>query len=201
MRLAPRATMHAPLAFGAAAAQRSWMYHLPAAPQQHFAGYPGGAMLPGAGSMYASPPLMGHRPVEPPVTYAAPMMIPMHQPCMQQMMYYGSAPEPSPAHASATSLSAPTTPAGQFSRQVIQLPPAVSERSAPEAKPQVGFSSTSVQDVDFDLAPPPPPPACAPTLPHSCAPSRHHPAMPPPPSASPRVLGGVVEPGEKGFGS
>lgn len=143
----------------------------------------------------------GHRFAEPPVTYATPMMLPMQQPyqqqpyqqqqCVQQFVVYGSGPEPSmPAMSSAVCLPPQAMQSSQqFGRQVIQLPPAVSEQANAEGK--YHFPSAMAQELDFDLSPPPPPPAGAPTLPHLYTQTRQHTTLPPPPpSLSPRLQEG-----------
>lgn len=181
MRLAPRAVMHPPLGFGAPIPHRNWM--LPAAPQQPI-GFPCATMLPNAGPMFG-PSLMGHRP-EGTMTYATPVLMPMQQPCVQQFVVYGSGPEPSMASAALAGLPSHTMPTHQYSRQVIHLPPAVSEQASTDGMLQAAYSSAASQELDFELSPPPPP-VCSPNLPHSYASSQQHPALPPP-SVPPRLV-------------
>jgi len=189
MRLAPRATMHAaPFAFGASAAQRSWMYQPPHSAHQSMTGLACSTMASGVSSMLAPPPsLLGHRAPEAPVAYAAPMVMPMQQqPCMQQFVVYGTGLEQSIA---TPSTSAAMQGAQQFGRHVIQLPPAVSEQASVESKYQAPYPSALPQELDYELSPPPPPPVCPPHLPHICAATQQHAALPPtlPPLASPRL--------------
>merc|ERR1719203_961885 len=133
------------------------------------------------------PSLLGHRAPETPVGYAAPMMMPVQQQhCIQQYMVYGTGPEPSIA---ASSTAAAIQGAQQFGRHVIQLPPAVSEQASVDGKYQAPYPSAVPQELDYELSPPPPPPVCPPHLPHICATTQQHTALPPtlPPSASPRL--------------
>lgn len=181
MRLAPRAVMHPPLAFGAPLPHRNWM--LPTAPQQPM-GFPCTTMMPSAGSML-SPSLMGHRP-EGALAYATSVLMPVQQPCVQQFVVYGSGPEPSMASAALAGLPSQTMPTQQFGRQVIHLPPAVSEQASADGMLQVPFPAAAAQDMDFELSPPPPP-VCSPNLPHSYASAQQHPTLPPP-SAPPRLV-------------
>jgi len=180
MRLAPRA-MHAPLAFGAPVPSRSWMF--PPPPPQQQMGFPCATMVPSAGSMIG-PSLVGHRP-EGTFTYATPVLMPVQQPCVQQFLVYGTGPEHSVASGALAGLPSQAMPPQQYGRQVIHLPPAVSEQASIDGMLPAPFSSAA-PELDFELAPPPPP-VCSPNLPHSCASSQQHPTLPPP-SAPPRLV-------------
>lgn len=182
MRLAPRATMHAAqIPCGASIAHPSWMFQSPHSSLQHTATFACGPMAASLNPMLTpTASLMGHR-AEVPVTYPAPMMM-QHQTRVQQFVVYGTGPEPSLAVAGAAAAQG----SQQFGRQVIQLPPAVSEQANTDAKYQVPYPSASTQELDFEHVPPPPPPSCSPNLPLLYGPSQQHPALPPP-SASPRL--------------
>lgn len=183
MRLAPRAVMHPPLAFGAPLPHRNWM--LPTAPQ-HPVGFPCTTMMPSTGSML-SPSLMGHRP-EAALTYATSVLMPVQQPCVQQFLVYGNGSEQSMAPgALAGHHPSQTLPTQQFGRQVIHLPPAVSEQASVDGMMHVPFPSAAAQDMEFELSPPPPP-MCSPNLPHSYATVQPLQTLPPPPSAPPRLV-------------
>lgn len=178
MRLAPRAAMHPPLAFGAQVPHRNWMF--PSTPQQPM-GFPCAAMMPRTGSMFGQS-VMGHRPD---LAYATSVLMPVQQPCFQQFVVYGGGSEPSMASNVLAGLPSQPMPGQPFGRQVIHLPPAVSEQASADGMLQVPFPSPA-QEVEFELSPPPPP-VCSPNLPHSYASSQQHPTLPPP-SAPPRLV-------------